>query len=89
MLYSEVFAPDSKVNHFNRAANQVRSDHRAIELLGPRKEIRAFGEPSWNKWSRNRRIASETRKDKNGTEHILMHFNVSFDGSLTQPDSLI
>ena len=57
MLYSEVFALDSKINHFNRAANQVRSDRRVVDLLGPRKEIRAFGEPSWNKWSRNRRIA--------------------------------
>ncbi|MCJ1485062.1 mitochondrial import inner membrane translocase subunit tim21 [Schaereria dolodes] len=75
-LYAEVFSTDSKTSHFNRAVNQLRTDPRAIEVLGPGKDIRAFGEPSWSKWTRNRPIASSVRKDGNGCEHLLMHFNV-------------
>lgn len=57
LLYSEVFAADSKTRHFNRAVDQVRGDARALELLGSGEKIRAFGEPTSNKWARARPIA--------------------------------
>ena len=75
-LYQEVFASDSKTRHFSRAVDQVRSDPRALELLGSGKTIRAFGEPSGSKWTRNRPLASSIQKDRFGIEHFRMHFNV-------------
>lgn len=57
LLYSEVFSADSKTRHFNRAVDQVRRDDRALELLGSGHKIRAFGEPTSNKWARARPIA--------------------------------
>ena len=56
-LYTEVFASDSKTRIFNRAVDRVRADPQALELLGSREKIRAFGEPTSNKWSRNRPLA--------------------------------
>ena len=56
-LYTEVFASDSKTRIFNRAVDRVRADPQALELLGSREKIRAFGEPTSNKWSRNRLLA--------------------------------
>ena len=76
LLYTEVFSADSKTRHFNRAVDQVRADSRALELLGSGQKIRAFGEPTSNKWARARPIASTLRKDRSGAEHLLMHFNV-------------
>lgn len=57
IMYTEVFASDSKTRLFNRAVDRIRSEPQALELLGDRKTIRAFGEPTSNKWSRNRPIA--------------------------------
>ncbi|KAL8819201.1 MAG: hypothetical protein Q9191_007782 [Dirinaria sp. TL-2023a] len=57
LLYTEVFASDSKTRHFNRAVDRVRADTRALELLGSGHKIRAFGEPTRNKWARARPIA--------------------------------
>ena len=56
-IYTDVFSSDSKTRHFNRAVDRIRADHRALELLGSNQTIRAFGEPTANKWSRNRPIA--------------------------------
>ncbi|KAI9824065.1 MAG: mitochondrial import inner membrane translocase subunit tim21 [Thelocarpon impressellum] len=56
-LYLEVFSSDSKTSHFNRAFDHVRKDSRCTELLGPGKSIKAYGEPTWNKWARARPIA--------------------------------
>ncbi|KAL9102449.1 MAG: hypothetical protein Q9163_002410 [Psora crenata] len=75
-LYGEVFASDSKTAFFNRAVDRVRSDPRALELLGARKTVEAYGEPTSNKWARARPIASSTHKDSTGIEHFRMHFNV-------------
>ena len=36
---------------------RIRADPRALDLLGSGQTIRAFGEPTGNKWSRNRPIA--------------------------------
>ncbi|KAL2356384.1 TIM21-domain-containing protein [Cryomyces antarcticus] len=76
VLYLEVFSMDSKTAIFNRAADKVKKDARCVEVLGPKKEIIAFGEPSWSRWARNRTIASRTEKDKAGIDHLYMHFNV-------------
>lgn len=94
VMYTEVFSPDSKTNHFNRAVDRVKKDYRCTELLGSSKKIIAYGEPTWNKWARARPIAyvwayrnlsaaadiadrSRISKDQTGTEHLIMHFNVS------------
>ncbi|KXL43373.1 hypothetical protein M433DRAFT_56256, partial [Acidomyces richmondensis BFW] len=58
VLYLEVLSPNSQTALFNRAADRVRSHPDCIRLLGPSREIRAFGEPSWSRWARNRRVAS-------------------------------
>ncbi|KAL8946398.1 MAG: hypothetical protein Q9222_007201 [Ikaeria aurantiellina] len=75
-LYKEVFSTDSKTVQFNRAVDRIRSDSRVKEALGSGHRIRAFGEPTWNRWARARPIASNTYKDTSGTEHFMMHFNV-------------
>ncbi|KAH0565905.1 hypothetical protein GP486_000708, partial [Trichoglossum hirsutum] len=75
-LYLEVFSPEGKTNQFNRAVDRIKKDRRCTELLGDSKKIKAYGEPTWNKWARSRPIASSIRKDRTGTDHLLMHFNV-------------
>ncbi|KAH0608632.1 uncharacterized protein H6S33_001766 [Morchella sextelata] len=55
LLYLEVFAPDSAANWFNTIHARVRADERCVGLLGNR--IKAYGEPTSNRWSRNRPIA--------------------------------
>ncbi|TGO08153.1 hypothetical protein BTUL_0223g00090 [Botrytis tulipae] len=82
LLYTEVFAPESKTNQFNRAADQVKKDPRCIEILGDGKKIRAYGEPTASKWARAGPIASNISKDRRGVEHLVMHFNV--EGPLNQ-----
>ncbi|KAI9651316.1 mitochondrial import inner membrane translocase subunit tim21 [Ciborinia camelliae] len=76
LLYTEVFAPEGKINQFNRAADQVKKDPRCIEILGNGKKIRAYGEPTSGKWARAGPIASNITKDHRGVEHLVMHFNV-------------
>ena len=75
-LYKEVFASDSKTTHFNKAVDRIRADPRALELLGSRKTIKAYGEPTNNKWARARPLVSSTLMDTTGIEHFRMHFNV-------------
>ena len=81
VLWLEVFSTDSKTAVFNRAADRVRKDPKCLELLAgegihTKREIKAFGEPSWSRWARNRTIASRTEKDRAGIEHMHMHFYV-------------
>nr|KMM69381.1 import inner membrane translocase subunit tim-21, mitochondrial [Coccidioides posadasii RMSCC 3488] len=76
-LYMDVFAPDSKTRQFNRAVERIKDDPKCIEVLGDPKKIRAYGEASWNKWTRNRPIATTIEKDRLGNEHMKMHFNVT------------
>jgi import inner membrane translocase subunit TIM21 len=55
----------------------VKSDSRCIELLGrPASKIKAYGEPTSNKWARARPIAHTVEVDKFGTMHFRMHFYV-------------
>ncbi|CZT49085.1 probable TIM21 Constituent of the mitochondrial inner membrane presequence translocase (TIM23 complex) [Rhynchosporium secalis] len=76
VMWTEVFSFDSKTTHFNKAVNRVKKDPRCTDLLGDGKKITAYGEPTWSKWARARPIASSTRKDQYGREHMIMHFNV-------------
>lgn len=75
-LYTGVFSSESKIAHFNRAVDKIRADPRATEILGNKRKISAFGEPTSSKWAMARPIASTLRKDGTGTEHWLMHFYV-------------
>jgi mitochondrial import inner membrane translocase subunit TIM21 len=55
----------------------VKSDSRCIELLGrPASKIKAYGEPTSNKWARARPLAHTIEVDKFGTMHFRMHFHV-------------
>jgi import inner membrane translocase subunit TIM21 len=56
-LYLEVFSSDSKTRHFNRAVDRIRKDPRCTEVLGSGNKIKAYGEPTWNRWARARPIA--------------------------------
>ena len=76
-LYTELFAADSKTRQFNHAVDRVKSDPHCIELLGrPASKIKAYGEPTTNKWARARPLAYNTEVDKFGTTHFRMHFHV-------------
>lgn len=57
ILYAEVFSKDSKISHFNRAVDRIRADPKVKEILGSGTTIRAFGEPTLNKWARARPIS--------------------------------
>lgn len=76
MMYTEVFAPDSATNWFNRAVEQVKAHPQTADLLGDPDQIRAYGEATNNKWAVARPIASKEYRDERGTEHLIMHFNV-------------
>ncbi|KAL1841996.1 hypothetical protein VTJ49DRAFT_6239 [Mycothermus thermophilus] len=75
-LFTDVFSPDSKTVHFNRAVDRIRADPRCVELLGDGKKMVAFGEETYNKWRRARPIASTTTKDAQGNEHLMIQFNI-------------
>ncbi|KAF1811972.1 TIM21-domain-containing protein [Eremomyces bilateralis CBS 781.70] len=75
-LYKEVFATDSKTRVFDRAVERIKDDPNCVRILGDPKKIYAHGEASWNKWTRNRSIASRIEKDRVGMEHLYMHFHV-------------
>jgi import inner membrane translocase subunit TIM21 len=82
LLYSEVFSPDSKTSHFNRAVDEIRRSPQITALLGPGNKISAHGEASWSRWARNRYISSTTEVDKYGTSHL--HFKFYVEGPLNQ-----
>lgn len=75
-LWTDVFSPDSKTAHFNRAVDKIRADPRCQELLGSSKKITAHGDDTFNKWRRARPVASSERVDPDGTQHLMMHFFV-------------
>lgn len=56
LLWGDVFSPDSKTAHFNRAVDRIKSDPRCTSLLGPAKELLAHGDETYNKWRRARPI---------------------------------
>ncbi|KAL1967040.1 hypothetical protein VTN77DRAFT_3564 [Rasamsonia byssochlamydoides] len=75
-LYFDVFSPNSKTRQFNKAVERIKDDPRCTALLGDPKRIKAYGETTWSKWTRNRPIATSVEKDKSGSEHLRMHFHV-------------
>ncbi|KAF2141429.1 uncharacterized protein K452DRAFT_228524 [Aplosporella prunicola CBS 121167] len=81
-LYHEVFSPEGATNQFSRAVSRVKQDERCVELLGDPKKIKAYGEPTNNRWARNRPISSREVKDRVGNEHLYVHFYV--DGPLNK-----
>ncbi|KAG5937635.1 hypothetical protein E4U53_008162 [Claviceps sorghi] len=75
-MWTDVFAPDSKTNQFNRAVDRIKKDPRCIEVLGESKQIIAHGEETANKWRRARPVVSTERTDQQGNQHLVMHFHV-------------
>jgi import inner membrane translocase subunit TIM21 len=75
-LFSDVFSPDSKTAHFNRATTRVRESRECQDVLGDGSQISAHGEASWSRWARNRFISSTLETDKWGTEHMKFRFFV-------------
>lgn len=75
-LYTDVFSPDSKTAHFNRAVDRIKKDPDCLALLGDSKQIEAHGDATMNKWRRARPIASSHTKDARGNEHLVIHFYV-------------
>ncbi|KAK6193167.1 hypothetical protein LQW54_012737 [Pestalotiopsis sp. IQ-011] len=73
-LYTDVFSPDSKTAYFNRAVDRIKKDPDCLALLGDAKKLTAHGDETYNKWRRARPIASTHTTDKQGTEHIRLHF---------------
>ena len=81
VLYLEVFSTDSKTAVFNRAADRVRKDPECLKMLcgegmHTKREVEAYGEPSWSRWARNRTVASRHETDRMGVEHTHLHFYV-------------
>ncbi|KAK6367369.1 uncharacterized protein PV06_06660 [Exophiala oligosperma] len=77
LLYQELISPDSSAIQFNAAVSRIKSSPECRALLGPSREIKAFGEPTSNKWARARPLAHSTETDRYGTTHFRMHFNVA------------
>ncbi|KAJ3574067.1 hypothetical protein NPX13_g4491 [Xylaria arbuscula] len=75
-LYQDVFSPDSKTAYFNRAINRIKEDPACLAVLGEAKKITAHGEETANKWRRARPIASTSKTDAQGNDHLVMQFYV-------------
>lgn len=81
-LYHELIASDSKTRQFNNAVDRIKSDARCREVLGPANKIKAYGDPTSNRWARSRPLAHSLEVDRHGLTHFRMHFNMSGpDGS--------
>ncbi|KAJ5485108.1 L-galactonate dehydratase [Penicillium diatomitis] len=76
LFWTDVVSPNSRTWQYEKAVERVKEDPRCIQLLGDRREIRAFGETTNSRWARNRPIASTIEKDRLGREHLRMNFNV-------------
>ena len=76
LLYTELFAADSKTRQFNAAVDRIKASPECTALLGLKNKIKAYGEPTSNKWARARPLAHKTEVDKFGVTHFRMHFHV-------------
>ncbi|OJK03653.1 hypothetical protein ASPACDRAFT_75181, partial [Aspergillus aculeatus ATCC 16872] len=76
LLYTEVFSPNSKTWQFEKAVERIKDDPRCTNLLGDRREIKAYGDSTWSRWARNRPIATSVFQDRMGREHLKMNFHV-------------
>lgn len=77
LLYTDVFSPNSKTWQFEKAVGRIKDDPRCTALLGDSKKIKAYGETTGNKWTRNRPIATTIQQDSLGREHMRMNFHVA------------
>ncbi|RAH67515.1 protein tim21 [Aspergillus aculeatinus CBS 121060] len=76
LLYTEVFSPNSKTWQFEKAVERIKDNPRCTDLLGDRREIKAYGDSTWSRWARNRPIATSVFQDRMGREHLKMNFHV-------------
>lgn len=60
LLYLEVFSPNSSTWQFEKAVGRIKDDTRCTDILGDRRQIKAYGENTWSRWARNRPIAYGT-----------------------------
>lgn len=82
LLYTELFAPDSSTIQFNAAVSRIKASPECRALLGSSSQIKAYGEPTSNKWARARPLAYSNEVDRFGTTHFRMHFNVEGSGQM-------
>ncbi|GAQ43327.1 mitochondrial import inner membrane translocase subunit Tim21 [Aspergillus niger] len=68
LLFTEVFSPNSKTWQFEKAVERIKDDARCTDLLGDRREIKAYGENTWSRTS--------VYQDRLGREHLKMNFHV-------------
>ena len=54
-VYLDIVSPDSTTNWVSRAHDRVKKDRRCVALLGGGR-IKAYGEPTENRWARNRYV---------------------------------
>jgi len=80
LLFTDVFAFNSKTRHFDRAVEILKDDVRVTDLLGPRDKLYARGTAVGNGWTRNHELVSRTYTDAAGVEHLEMNFLI--DGPL-------
>lgn len=57
LFYLEVLSPNSKTWQFETAVGRIKDDPQCIKLLGDRREIKAYGEQTSNRWARTKPIA--------------------------------
>ncbi|RMJ22538.1 TIM21 [Aspergillus sp. HF37] len=76
LLYLEVFSPNSSTWQFEKAVERIKDDSQCTDLLGDRRQIKAYGQSTWSRWARNRPIATSVQKDQLGRDHLRMNFNV-------------
>jgi import inner membrane translocase subunit TIM21 len=76
IMWTEVFAPESKTNHFNRVVERIKRDHQCIKILGDPKKMVAHGDTAWTsvRRPRDRPVASTITTDSQGTEHLKIMF---------------
>lgn len=76
LLYTEIFSPNSSTWQYEIAVGRIKDDPRCTDILGDRREIKAYGEETNSRWARTRPIATSQGKDRLGREHLRMNFHV-------------
>ncbi|ANZ74194.1 BA75_00326T0 [Komagataella pastoris] len=84
LLFSELFLPSGDTTTFNHAVTLVEKDPGAQKLLqiDPGTRLKAYGEATGDKWTRNRPLRTSRRIGKDGYERILMRFHVESDNQV-------
>jgi import inner membrane translocase subunit TIM21 len=78
ILWTEVFAPESRTNQFNRAVKRIKNDPRCIKALGDPRKMVAHGDTAWSSMRRprDRPVKSTITTDAQGAEHLKILFYV-------------